>query len=252
MMMMVMVILPFFVFSPSLGFLEAVGWTVHHRAPGLPEQLRGFGDRLSLSWGCCTPSLPRSRCIRCIQRQVKVWRGWKQRRPGVSSLSEPHTLLQSLLPPISVWEEQARGMEVQLCIESESESHSVVSSSLGPHGLNSPWNFPGQNTGVGSHSLLQGILPTQGSNPDLPHCRQILYQLSHQGSPRILEWVAYPFSRGSSSPRNRTRVSCIAGGFFTNWAIREDPGFKYNNNTNGIGELGAGELAPAPQSVLLS
>ena len=62
----------------------------------------------------------------------------------------------------------------------------------------SPWNSPGQNTGVGSLSLLQGIFPTQGSNPGLPHCRQILYQLSHQGSPRILEWVACPISRGSS------------------------------------------------------
>ena len=58
------------------------------------------------------------------------------------------------------------------------------------------WNSPGQNTGVGSRSLLQGIVPTQGSNPGLPHCRQILYQLSHQGSPRILEWVAYPLLQG--------------------------------------------------------
>ena len=56
------------------------------------------------------------------------------------------------------------------------------------------WNSPGQNTGVGSLSLLQGIFPTQGLNPGLPHCRWILYQLSHQGSPRILECVAYPFS----------------------------------------------------------
>ena len=105
--------------------------------------------------------------------------------------------------------------------ESENESCSVVSSSLQPHGLHSQWNSPGQNTGVGSHSFLQGIFPTQGSNPGLPHCRWILYQLSHQGSPRILEWVAYPFFIGSSWPRNRTRVSCIAGGFFTNWTIRE-------------------------------
>ena len=59
-----------------------------------------------------------------------------------------------------------------------------------------PWNSPGQNTGVGSCCLLQGIFPTQGSNSGLLHCRQILYQLSHQGSPRIWEWVAYPFSRG--------------------------------------------------------
>ena len=51
---------------------------------------------------------------------------------------------------------------------------------------------------IGSLSLLQGIFPTQGSNPGLLHCRQILYQLSHQGSLRILEWVAFPFSRGSS------------------------------------------------------
>ena len=72
-----------------------------------------------------------------------------------------------------------------------------------------------------SLSLLQGIFPTQGSNPGLPHCRQILYQLSHKGSPRILEWVAYPFSGKSSWPRNQTGVSSIAGGFFANWAIRE-------------------------------
>ena len=50
---------------------------------------------------------------------------------------------------------------------------------------------------------------------------EILYQLSRKGSPRIQEWVAYPFSSGSSPPRNQTQVSCIAGGFFTNWAIRE-------------------------------
>ena len=74
-----------------------------------------------------------------------------------------------------------------------------------PRGLYSPWNFPGQNTGVGSLSLLQGIFPNQGLNPDLPHCRRILYQLSHKRSLRILEWVAHPFSSGSSQPRNPTR-----------------------------------------------
>ena len=102
-------------------------------------------------------------------------------------------------------------------MKSESESCSVVSDSLWPRGL------PGQNTAVGSLSLLQGIIPTQGSNLGLPHCRQILYQLTHEGSPRILEWVAYPFSRRSSRPRNQTGVFCIAGGFFTNWAMREEP-----------------------------
>ena len=67
-----------------------------------------------------------------------------------------------------------------------------MSDSLRPHGLNSPWSSPGQNTGVGSISFLQGIFPIQGSNPRLPHCRWILYQLSHQGSPRILERIAIP------------------------------------------------------------
>jgi len=64
-----------------------------------------------------------------------------------------------------------------------SESRSVMFDSLWPHGLYIPWNSPGQNTGVGSLSLLQGIFPTQGSNPCLLHCRRILYQLSHKGSP---------------------------------------------------------------------
>ena len=63
--------------------------------------------------------------------------------------------------------------------ESESESHSVMFDSLRLHGLYSPWNSPGQNTGMGSLSRLQGIFPTQGSNPGLPHYRRILYQLSH-------------------------------------------------------------------------
>ena len=106
----------------------------------------------------------------------------------------------------------------------ESESRSFMSNSLWPHWLYSPWNSPGQNTGVGSLSLLQGIFPTQGLNPGLPHaggfftswttraaqeywnlsllqwifptqesnrgllhCRQILYQLSYQGSPQLKE-----------------------------------------------------------------
>ena len=71
-----------------------------------------------------------------------------------------------------------------------SASHLVVSNSLGPHGLWTarvfcPWDFPGKNTGVGFYLFLQGIFPTQGSNPGLLHCRQIAYWLSHQGSPYV-------------------------------------------------------------------
>ena len=66
-----------------------------------------------------------------------------------------------------------------------------MSNSLQPHGLYCPWNSPGQNTRVSSISLLQGIFPTHRSYPGLPHCRQILYQLSHKGINYLLikTWI---------------------------------------------------------------
>ena len=74
---------------------------------------------------------------------------------------------------------------VCICIHIHVLSRSVTHNSLRPHRLQSarllcPWDFPGKNTGVSCHALLHGIFPTQGSNPGLPHCRQILYHLSHQ------------------------------------------------------------------------
>ena len=129
-----------------------------------------------------------------------------------------------------------------------SQSHSVMSDSLQSHGLHSPWNSPGQNTGVGSFSLLQGIFPTQGSNLGLPHCRCILYQLSHEGGPRILEWVAYSFSSRPSQPRSLTRVSCIAGRYFTSWASKDSRGLVLDRIKMGEGEQGA-EQPPCNQLV---
>ena len=76
-------------------------------------------------------------------------------------------------------------------LKSESESRSVVSDPLQPHGLYSRWNSPGQNTGVGRLSFLQGIFPTQGLNPGLPHCRWILYQLSNNALNMYLKQVHY-------------------------------------------------------------
>ena len=133
-------------------------------------------------------------------------------------------------------------------------SHSVTSSSLWPHGLQPtrllcPWDSPAKNTGVGCHALVPGISTTQESNPGLPHCRWILYCLSHQESPenasavlgrsvmfsslqphglaahqaplsmgilqaKILEWVAMPSFQGSPQPRDQTQFPRIAGGFF--------------------------------------
>ena len=92
-------------------------------------------------------------------------------------------------------------------MKSESESRSVVSDSLWPHRLYSPWT-PGQNTGVGSLSLLQGVFPIQGWNPGLPHCRRILHQLSYQRGPFSSHLQSFPGSfweRISVSPSNRTQ-----------------------------------------------
>ena len=92
-----------------------------------------------------------------------------------------------------------------------SESRSVVSNSLHPHGLYSSWNSPGQYTGVGNLSLLQGIFPTQGSSPDLPHCRWILYQLSHREvheSRSVLSNSLWP--HGLNSPGQNTGVGSLS------------------------------------------
>ena len=144
-------------------------------------------------------------------------------------------------------------------LKSQSVSCSVMSDCLQPlepTSLLCPWGSPDKNTGVGCDFLLWGIFLTQGSNPGILHCRQILYHLSCQGSPyvfllhaeslqscpalcdlmdcsppgssvhgifqaRILKWVAMPSSRGSSQPRDQTQVSCIVDVFFTIWVTRE-------------------------------
>ena len=104
-------------------------------------------------------------------------------------ISSPHSLSFSFYKsktrccvfyPSKIW--WKRRVFKELC--EQTESCSVVFGSLWPHGLYSPWNSPGQNAGMCSCSLLQGIFPTQGLNPGLPHCGWILYQLSHQESPR--------------------------------------------------------------------
>ena len=91
---------------------------------------------------------------------------------------------------------------------------SAICCALSCHTLCHPMNYSppgfsvhghslGKNTGLGCYAPLQGIFPTQGLNPGLPHCWWILYLLSHQARSRILEWVVYPFSEGYSQPRNK-------------------------------------------------
>ena len=108
-------------------------------------------------------------------------------------------------------------------------SCSVVSPPFATHGLQptrllSPRGFSRQEYWSGLPCPPPGNLPGPGIKPrSVSHCRWILHHLSHEGSSRTLEWVALPFSSGFSWPKNRTRVSCNAGGFFTSWATREAP-----------------------------
>ena len=85
-----------------------------------------------------------------------------------------------------------------LCLVAQSYPTLCNLTDCSPPGSSVHGDSPGKNTGMGCQALLQGIFPTQGLNPTLPHCRQILYSLSHQGSPRMLERVTYSFSRWSS------------------------------------------------------
>ena len=104
---------------------------------------------------------------------------------------------------LSDWTELTENRAV-LCLVSHSCPTPCDPMDFSPPGFSAHGDSPDKNTGVDCYALLQGIFLTQGSNPGLLHCRRILYHLSHQGSPRILEWVAYLFSRGSSQPRNQT------------------------------------------------
>ena len=88
------------------------------------------------------------------------------------------------------------------------QSHSVVSESLQPHELYSPWNSPGQNTGAANCSLLQGIFPAQGSNPGLPHCRRVLYQLSHREVQEY--WSRQPTPSPADLPNPGTELGSLA------------------------------------------
>ena len=144
-----------------------------------------------------------------------------------------------------------------------------MSDSLWPHGLYSLWNSPGQNTGVGSLSLLQRIFPTQGSNPGLPRkssvlksesevaqscptlCEPIDYSLpgsSVHGISQaiVLEWIAISFSRGSSQPRARTVVSCFVDGSVTVWATKERRSYLSNLAEDNLQpSLNNGEMGPS-------
>ena len=132
------------------------------------------------------------------------------------------SVIKRCLPPLGEYGsafEELHPHHDRVCVCSGAQSCQTLCDTMNcsPPGSFVHGNSPGKNNAVGSHVFLQGIFPTQGSNPSLPYCRWIFYHLS----PWILEWISYPFSRGSSWPRSQTRVFCIAGRFFTSWATRE-------------------------------
>ena len=119
-------------------------------------------------------------CRRCKRHGLDPWVRkipWRRKWQPTLVFLPGKSHGQRRLGGYSPWGHKESGTTEQL--ESENKSRSVVSDSLWPRGLYSPWNSPGQNTGVGS-LFLQGIFPAQGSNHGFPHCRWILNQLSHR------------------------------------------------------------------------
>ena len=128
--------------------------------------------------------------VRILNLQPLPWKSgfpWSTREENFISLCF-HICSLGLISPSPEWNPRpshdfSDHSEVGLRVSPSVISYSLWAQGLWPAGLLCSWNPPGKNMGVGSHSLLQGVFPTQGSNPDLLHWRQILYHLSHQGSP---------------------------------------------------------------------
>ena len=153
--------------------------------------------------GCKPGYLPRTYVLKNYAENAKWSRSWaciintdptKWCFPRVSFLPKPESSYTEIVSSSVVFIYSFQYIcSFQYVLEhpinwsESSETCSAMSDSLWPHGLYSPLNSPGENTGGSSCSLLQWIVPTQGLNQGRPHCRQIFYQLSHKGSPRILE-----------------------------------------------------------------
>ena len=107
---------------------------------------------------------------------------------------------------------------IYTCMHAQSCLTRCNSMDLSPPGSSVHGDSPGKDTGVDCHAILQGIFPTQGSNPGLPPLQVKSLPSKPPGKSKntgVGNLLAYPFSRGTSQPRNQTKVSCFAGGFFT-------------------------------------
>ena len=170
------------------------GFPVHHQLSELAQtQVHWVGDVILPSHPLSSPSPPKPfkaklkvKSLSCIQLFVTLWTVAYEVPPSMEF--SPAKVLEWVAGSFSRGSSQPRDWTWVSSIASRlfyhlSHQGSSNRGSLWPHGLYSPWNSPGQNTGVGNCSLLQRIFPTPGSNSGLLHCRRILYQLSHKGSP---------------------------------------------------------------------
>ena len=135
-----------------------------------------------------------------LENNMEVPQKTKKNRTSMCMGAQSLSLVWLFADPMSPPSSSVHRIFQARMLENEHESCLVMPDFLQIHGLYSLWNYPSQNTGVGWLSLLQGIFQTQELNPGLPHCRQILYQMSHKGSPRILGWVAIPSPAGLPNP----------------------------------------------------
>ena len=164
-----------------VGCFERTAWTLsivkQITSPG------GMHETSARAW--CTGKTQRNRVERELGGGIGMGNTCNSMADSCQCMTKPTAILWNGWPPTNKnkWKKKKW---------SESESCSVVSDSLRPHGLHGPRNSPGQNTGVGGYSLLQGIFPTQGSNPGLPHCRRILYNKMELGKLSPLSVAEFP------------------------------------------------------------
>ena len=179
---------------------------------------------LSMDWK--TLILLRWQCLQSVYRfnaipvKISVVSSAKMEKSNVRSIhnakrpTTTKTILKNKQKPQPSWKthivwfqnfwHNCSNQTVWYWYKSESESHSVMSDSMRPHGLFSPRNSPGQNTAVGSLSLPQGVSPPQESDPGLLHCRWPLYELSHKGSPGLRTNIKDQWNRTESREKAQT------------------------------------------------
>ena len=159
---------------------------------------------------CSTPGLPIHHQLPQFTQTHVHWVGDAIQPPHPLSSPSPPALNLSQHQGLFQWVGSSYQVTKVLEFQLLHQSFQWVfrTNSLGPRGLFSSWNSLGQNTGVGSLSLLQGIFPTQGSNPGLPQCRWILHQLSHKGS---MERLSDPLREREGAAGKEGRV-CLLGG----------------------------------------